>query len=361
MQVELWYDAVACETDIALNGRAVEKNDIFGFLYPVRNYPLQTWLYPDSSWKGLESQLLEVAREEDIELIFHGRKADYEDVEKCIVQNKQIKTILVEWDVCSKYEALLMDLLERLKNNDVLVKKYLMALNRTADAENIFDFRMEALHIEDEIWSCHLYEDVDLIEADENRKKCCCYVHQGFFTSFDQLQKLQWLTRSLRMSADGIYCCFDNEKDKKDYSYYAQSFSGMRFHFYLESDDYFAEAKRKYGYPAVLRMQMEKTREILRGLCEFYKKLEDGVKEDFHNLAKRYAELNSEEKERYEKYKMLTYYLRVFAAGIEEVLAYMNILFSVSLDNKQKEEDKGICHYACIDKLSEKIASFLNA
>lgn len=357
MQIELWYDTVACETDIALNGMPVEKNDIFGFLYPVRNYPLQTWLYPDGSWKGLEYQLVELAREEDIELIFHGRATDYEDIENCLKQNKQIKTVFAEWDVCSKYEELLAELFKQLKHNDALIKEHLADLNRTEEA---FHFHMESFHIEDKSWSCHLYKDADLIEADENRNKCCCYVHQGFFTSFDQLQKLQWLTRSLRMAADGIYCCFDNEKDKKDYAYYAQSFLSMRFHFCSETEDYLTESKKKYGYPVVLRMKMQEMGKLLYELCVCYRELEEDVREDFHDLAQRYIELNTVEKTYYEKYKMLNYYLRVFVQGMEKVQAHMNILFSVSKNGKQKEENEEIYHYKCIDKLGEQMAVFLN-
>ena len=76
MKIELWYDAVAQETDIRVNDIAIEKNDVFGFLYPVRNYPLQSWIYPNGSWKGIEYQIEELARGEEVALTFHGRKWD---------------------------------------------------------------------------------------------------------------------------------------------------------------------------------------------------------------------------------------------------------------------------------------------
>ena len=83
MKIELWYDSVVQETDIVVNGISIGKNDPYGFLYPVRNYPIQSWLYPNGSWKGIEHQIVDLARDENVELSFHGRKYDYDDLEKC--------------------------------------------------------------------------------------------------------------------------------------------------------------------------------------------------------------------------------------------------------------------------------------
>ena len=75
MKIELWYDAAAQETDILINDVPVEKNDVYGFLYPVRNYPIQSWLYPNGSWKGIEYQITDLARDEDVDLVFHEENA----------------------------------------------------------------------------------------------------------------------------------------------------------------------------------------------------------------------------------------------------------------------------------------------
>lgn len=350
MKIELWYDVVAQEIDIIVNDVAVEKNDIFGFLYPVRNYPLQTWLYPDGSWKGIEYQLMDLAREEYIELIFHGRKSDYKDIEKCLQHNEKIKMKFFDWNVCSRYDSLLNNLIKNLKNNERELNKKLSLLKINSHCTTDFDIK-----IKDSSWCCHIYDDADLATADNNANKRCCYVHESFFTSYDKLQKLHWLTRSLKMPSDAIYCCFKDVEKKRDYSYYARAYPKMKFQFTLETNDYITESKNKYGEPSIVNLKILKCSEVLKTLYCTYSQIQEKAQIELRKLAKKFVELKSEEKKLYEKYKQLLHNLSLFLQGIKQIYEYIDVLFSISKENKEE-----IFHYECINKLNEKIDTFLN-
>lgn len=350
MKIELWYDAVAQETDILINDVPVEKNDVYGFLYPVRNYPIQSWLYPNGSWKGIEYQIVDLARDENVNLVFHGRKYDYDDVCKCLSGNKMIQVSFVEWDVCARYDELFSDLLSTLKNNDSTIRKLFSLLETVSDYNVEFD-----VSVEDTDWVYHIRDNNDLDKADESRNISCCIVHDSFFSSYDKLHDLMVLTRSLRVPADAIFCCFDKEETKTDYEYYARSFKRMNFHFCLEGGDYIKEAKAKYGFPAIVKLKIEKCGEISRILCAAYSKIKEDTQSEFNKLKKNIVSLNRYEKERYQSIKLLRDNADRFRYGMELVYKYINILLSISKENKDE-----VFHYECIDKLNENINLYLN-
>ena len=351
MKIELWYDAVAQETDILINDVPVEKNDIYGFLYPVRNYPIQSWLYPNGSWKGIEYQIVDLARDENVNLVFHGRKCDYHDVCKCLSGSKMIQVDFVEWDVCTRYNELFSNLLSTLRNNDSTIRKLFSPLETVSDYNVDFD-----VSIEDADWVYHIRDNNDLVKADESINISCCIVHDSFFSSYDKLHDLMVLTRSLKVPADAIFCCFDKDESKADYEYYAQSFKRMSFHFCLESTNYIKEAKTKYGLPAIVRLKIKKCSEILKILCSVYSKIIEDTQSEFNKLKKNIVSLNQREKERYQIIKLLRDNTAMFKHGMGLIDQYINILLSVSKENKDE-----VFHYECIDKLDENINLYLNA
>lgn len=348
MNIELWYDAVACETDVEINNMAVKKNDIFGFLYPVKNYPLQTWLYPNGSLKGLEYQLVNLARGEDIKLIFHGRESDYNDIAECLCSNDKISLEFCEWDMYSLYDSLIDNLIKTLKNNDRKLKEHMASMGLDKCNYEV-DFE---IFVGDD-WYCNIYNDADLEAADNNDKKYCCYVHEGYFTSYDKLKQLYRLTRSLRMPCDGIYCCFDDDNKRKNYSFYAESFSNMRFNFVSEKEDYFSHAENKYGVTYKIKTKMQKCFELMKQLIDYYAKIKENENSKRKELAKR--NLNEKEKVLYNDYKLLLYMLDCFLYVIENVSDYIKVLFSES----EKITDETY-HYECIAVLENKINELLN-
>lgn len=350
MKIELWYDAVAQETDILINQVPVEKNDIYGFLYPVRNYPIQSWIYPNGSWKGLEYQILDLARDEVVELIFRGRRCDYEDLSGCLSENDRIALIFIEWDICSRYDTLFSNLLSTLRNNDFLMRKLLASLNMEAGYAAPFE---EAAVSPD--WAYRIRNDMDLFDAD-GQKGCCCYVRDSFFTSYEKLQALLSLTRSLKIPADAIYCCFRDERKRDDYAYYARSFKRMNFRFCLENEDYLRDAEQKYGLPFLVRRRIEFCGALSKTLCGAYEDVKESTREEFNRLKKNIVTLSPAEKERYQAVKQLRDSADKFRYGMELIYRYIDILLSVSKENKEE-----VFHYECIDKLDENINLYLNA
>lgn len=351
MKIELWYDAVAQETDILLNDVPVGKNDVYGFLYPVRNYPIQSWLYPNGSWKGVEYQIVDLARDENVNLIFHGRKCDYDDVCKCLSKCKILDLCFVEWDVCVRYDELFSTLLSTLQNNDSIIQKLLSSLKINIEYPANLDVLME-----DTDCVYHINDDADLAKADDAKDISCCIVHNSFFASYDKLHDLLTLTRSLRLPPDAIFCCFDDKETKDAYEYYAQSFKRMRFRFGLENEDRITETKEKYGHPASVKLKIEKCGEIAKALCLAYSKIKEDTQSEFNKLKKNIVALDQYEKERFQTMKHLRGSLDRFRYGMEFVCKYIDILLSVSKENKDE-----VFHYECIDKLDENIRLYLNA
>lgn len=351
MKIELWYDAVAQETDILLNDIPVEKNDVYGFLYPVRNYPIQSWLYPNGSWKGIEYQITDLARDENVELVFHGRKCDYADVSKCLSESKMIKSSFIEWDVCTRYDKLFSNLLSTLKSNDSTMRNLMASLRTGTEYKVNFN-----VSINDTSWEYHIRNDADLAKADDVRDMSCCIIHSGFFSSYDKLHDLLVLTRSLKLPADAIFCCFDDEGTKADYEYYAQSFKRMGFRFCLASKDYTTVAKDKYGLPATVKLKIEKCGELSKTLCSAYSKIKESTQDEFNKLKKNIVHLNQCEKYRYQSIKLLRDNSDRLKHGMELIYKYIDILFSISKENKDE-----VFHYECIDKLDENIKLYLNA
>jgi len=300
MKMELWYDAVAQETDILLNGTPVEKNDIYGFLYPVRNYPFQSWIQPNGSWKGLEYQIADLARDEAVELVFHGRKFDYDDLCDGISNSDVIIFSFAEWDVCSRYDRLFSNLLSTFKCNDSIMRKRMSSLKIHAEYTVNFD-----ITIPDSSWAYHIYNEADLANADEVKDIGCYFVHDEFFTTYDKLQSLLLLTRSLKIPADAIYCCFNSEQRKSDYEYYAKSFKRMNFQFYLEKDNYTRDAKDKYGLPSIVKLKLERCGELSKTLCKAYLQVKENTQNEFNKLKKNIVSLNQRDKERYQLMKQL--------------------------------------------------------
>lgn len=349
MKVEIWHDSVAQEIDVLINDTAIDKNDIFGFLYPVRNYPLQTWLYPDGSWKGLEYQLMDLARENDVELIFHGRKTDYDDVKKCLENNRQISLKFAEWDIYQKYDNLFENLLNKLEIKNTAIKNQLDFLGIKSFNNTQFP------NFEDTAeWACHIKNDNDLIAADENNEKRCCYVHDVYFTSYEKLKDVQRLTRSLKMPRDAIYCCFDTKEKLDNYFYYAQSMPKMDFTFCLESDDYKNASKLKYGIPANALLKIKKCSTLLKTLHSDYTNTLKEIKQDYENLARKIVNLNINEQIKFENIRQLCGEFEPFIISLKQICDYIDILLSVSKDNKDE-----VFHYECIDTLYKKTNEFL--
>lgn len=181
--------------------------------------------------------------------------------------------------------------------------------------------------------------------ADENNEKSCCYVHDCYFTSYEQLKELQRLTRSLKMPRDAIYCCFDTKEKLDKYFYYAQSVPKMDFTFCLESDDYQTIAKDKYGTPASLKQKIKKCSTLLKTLQNEYATISKEIKPEYENLATKVVNLGAEEKIRCDNLRQLLGEITQFIVELNEICTSIDSLFSVSKENNEEK-----LHHMIIDQ-----------
>lgn len=78
MDIEIDYNPYIPRTSLKINGNP--SDTIYGALFPVRRYVMQTWINQNGAWKGLEKVLGDIARGRRFTLVFRGRDIDYEDV-----------------------------------------------------------------------------------------------------------------------------------------------------------------------------------------------------------------------------------------------------------------------------------------
>ena len=282
MKIELHYDPVRPETRVRIDGQPVERTDIYGFLYPVRNYLLQTWLRTSGSWRGLAWQLQELSRGEAVELDFFGRAEDFEDVLAALPQTRAIRMRFHQEDPLSGYASLFAQVEEQLdKLLDVHAgngeKKTLSDIYPDV-VDTIRSLRAEP----EEPWLCDIRSDEDYRAADR-QTMCCCVVRGEYLDSYEKLDGLRMLTRSMRRSQDMICCCLEDPDRWVDFAHYAAQYElGFRFAEYREG---LAALQRKYGSAHVLRSRYAAYARIAQVLRQCYDRY-DAVKSQRSALAK---------------------------------------------------------------------------
>ncbi len=275
VNININYDPVKPETCVSINGALVSTDNIYGFLYPVRNYLLQTWLEKFGSWQGLKYQLTDFARGDRIRLIFTGRETDFNDLKASV---GSIDGITVEY----RHSDPIAENSAALKKAEKALKKFITMAESTAGEESssaypkvLPDVRsiVEAAEEASGNWLVSVSSPGGLTE--ELPEGCCCMIEDGFLRSFESLSELALLTASMCRSADMI-CCVIRDKGKfADYSRYAEQF-GMGYRF-VNGTSFSDEAKkasdelyRKYGEPFALRQMLMGYRSIISLLKPYY-------------------------------------------------------------------------------------------
>ena len=245
MTVELWYDPVYTEIKTKINKTWQNHEDIFGFLYPVRSYPLQTWLKEVGSWEGLGRQLCDLARGETVRFIFHGRLVDYQDVQTTLVEYPTIRTEFHAWDTEQIYTQKIQKLTDYLNEHPFPVKEKIAELKSLL---TIPETEME--------WILHIDSDVDWEKAEMSM--CPCIVlGKNYPISYCTLHQLEKLTKSLRRPAEAIFCQFQDNEQKQIMQDYAAQFHGMQFSFLLSTElNALDKMRKKYGRPYCLRQKI---------------------------------------------------------------------------------------------------------
>lgn len=249
MKIEFWYDPVYTETSIRINGNWQDDSDIYAFLYPVRRYPLQTWLRGAGSWPGIVQQLKDISRGEKIDLEFHGRDIDFQDLYAAVKEMDVLKVTYAEWDILSLYN----DKIHLLEENVLkLEEKIPMKISMT---DQIMNLRNKQFTDEDWMVSVTSEEELQWAERDS---RICCRVDSCILDSLEKLTDVERLAGSLRRPMDAICCCFSDSAVKEAFEAYALEFTGMQFVFALNSEQSWKEKLwAKYGEVSRIRGMLD--------------------------------------------------------------------------------------------------------
>lgn len=268
MKIELTYDPVKPETLVSIDGQMTDKTDIYGFLYPVRHCLLQTWLYPTGSWSGLGWQLRELSRGEDMELTFRGCPEDYADLRDALAEMENLTLSFCKADPLSRYAMLFSDMEDQVmsllddKKNDTQKKTIRDLFPETAEQIT------ELLEEPDSRWLRVVATQKQLAVADRS-ELCCCMVLEEYLDSYEKLDNLIGLTRSMRRSQDMIFCCIEDPEKRKEFAHYAAQVGYGRLRFGTQAQCAGALAE-KYGQPFEIRARYEQFRAILELLGQLY-------------------------------------------------------------------------------------------
>lgn len=284
LKVELFYDPVVPETTVRIDEQMSDNSDIYGFLYPVRNCLLQTWLTPQGSWKGLGAALEELARGESTELIFYGRKADFSDVNRALNGVSKLKMSYVDWQPEEEH-------INVNKQIDELIGKFIKdddkddGIHRKSGEELFPEFFKELknkMTYKSTNWYVEIKNETDYNEADKNPGTCCLIDNQ-FIDSFEKLKQLEFLLNSMRRGADMIACCIPDKVKRLEIKKYAGQYDNFDFRFVDKNDRATQdELLTKYGTPYLLRDKRKNYIQIfnmLAGLLKTKDELKERIKE----------------------------------------------------------------------------------
>lgn len=261
MKIELWYDFVYKETRVCIDGNWQDESDMYAFLYPVRKYPLQTWLAPAGSWTGIVRQLQDMARGEKIALEFHGREIDFNDLFSAVKEMDNMAITYAEWDTLSRYD----DKVNALSENIIKLQAQMpIDASLACRVKNLQDRKPEeaewlaAVRLETGLWSA------------QKDDRLCCVIDGDSMDSFEKFHETGQLTRSMRRPADAVCCCFSNAADRDIFENYASEFPGMQFLFALHSEQGWKEKLwSKYGQADWKVRQMNEGIRLCEAVLEY--------------------------------------------------------------------------------------------
>lgn len=257
MRVDLHYDPVRPATTVFIDGHMVDRHNVYGFLYPVRRCILQTWLPASGSWRGLRRHLDELARGEPVELTFHGRPVDFEDVRAELGYGISFQP---EENV-DAYRKLL-DQAER-DLRGVFTMELEVSSEPVVRQRGIDLFREEADEME-RLFASGERPWLLIIDTEEafdsaRRGENCCLVKEPFLSGFADIDRLPQLAGSMLRARDMICCAVNSAEKREELSIYARQFPHLAVHFVDEHDSSWKDTlDHKYGEPFRLRQRLQR-------------------------------------------------------------------------------------------------------
>lgn len=270
MKIDLYYDPVRPETLVSINGQPVVLSDIYGFLFPVREYTMQTWLPESGSWDGISKELHGLIRDESSHIVFHGREIDYLDFAGAVRGLNGLRAEFQAVDYVSIWKQRIADAESLWK---AIVEKPVVVEREDEDVIRVFrqlfpeqyEAVITAAGAESRDWLIRIQTAEDLPRSLETGT--CCLIDGDGLLTYENYSVLDRLTGSLRRSYDMLVCAFSTEEKKKEFSAYNEMCKKRNVVLALAGEESWMEGlKEKYGVPFEYRQRIQRLRLIYRDI-----------------------------------------------------------------------------------------------
>jgi hypothetical protein len=274
MRIDIRYDPATIHTEATINGIVSDKKDIYSFIFPVKDYPLQCWIYKNGSWKGITKYMKDIARGEDLEIVFHGRKLDFTDFKSVIDEDswqQDVKVTFVEKTL--EYEEA-AKVLQKASAELELVHFY--SAPKIDNITKCIQLKIQLEQMETYKREIH---NLDRLFDTEPRSGCTYLVHEKALKSFEDIDKLVRLYQTMLIPADGILCLFRDPEKLQNFKAYADA---MNCQVYCTDEiNDFEQIYEKYSKPVAvyelyrLHLQIQKAFEKLQSETDIQDRIDE--------------------------------------------------------------------------------------
>lgn len=218
MKIEIKYNPATVFTSAAINGVLNNENDIYNFIFPVKNYPLECWINKNGSWAGIARNISDISRGDDLNIVFTGRKVDFEDFKSAIDNYEWVQRV----DVCfiehgSDYCKLLELLLEAAEQIQKINFNGCMTWDILRKCDALKKVFMKRKPFVKEIYTAN---ELTAIIPEQGYTYV---VYDTALESFSDLEKLFRLPTSMLVPADSIICIFKEKEKMENFKSYASA------------------------------------------------------------------------------------------------------------------------------------------
>ncbi len=245
MRIDIRYDPATIHTQAAINGVVSDKKDIYSFIFPVKDYPLQCWIYKNGSWRGIAKYMKDIARGEDLEIVFEGRNLDFVDFKSVIEGDfwqQEVKLTFVEKTL--EYEEAAKILQKALAELELI----------HFDSAPKIDHITKCIQLKGQLQRMEPYKreihNLDRLFDTEPRSGYTYLVHEEALKSFEDINKLVRLNQTMMIPADGILCLLRDPEKLQNFKAYAEAMNCQIF-CTSEIND-FEQIYEKYSKPVAV-------------------------------------------------------------------------------------------------------------
>lgn len=243
MKVEIRYNPAKVSTRVVINGVENKEDDVYDLIFPVKNYPMQSWLYKNGSWTGIAKNFSDIARGDDLLMVFTGRTIDYEDFRTAIYSYNWFQKVDI---IHEEQEVDYSNILKQLK----VAVEHMMKID--FDSCTSWDLIKKCKAIKEELQpekkfinEIHSFHEMMAASPETGN---IYVIYDSAITAFNDFDKLIGLSSSMLLPPDSIVCIFKDAERMEDFKSYANVMnSGIRFSL---NKDMIKALYKKYSEPA---------------------------------------------------------------------------------------------------------------